>query len=67
VVVSEKAGPRVKVYDPSGALVGVVSDAAFDSGAKNMDLAVDARGRVYVADTARLEVLVFEPAREEAP
>jgi sugar lactone lactonase YvrE len=67
VFVSEKAGPRVKVYDRSGALVGVVSDAAFDSGARNMDLAVDARGRVYVADTARLEVLLFEPAKEEAP
>jgi hypothetical protein len=48
-------------------LVPSRSDTAFDSGAKNMDLAVDARGRVYVADTARLEVLVFEPAREEAP
>lgn len=66
VVVSEKAGPRVKVYDPSGALLAVVSDAAFDAGAKNMDLAVDAGGRILVADTARLEVLVFEPAGEEA-
>ena len=32
-----------------------------------MDIAVDARGRVYVADTVRLEILVFEPATEEAP
>jgi sugar lactone lactonase YvrE len=65
VVVSEKAGPRVKVYDPSGALLGVVSDTAFDAGAKNMDLAVDASGRIFVADTARLEVLVFEPTGGE--
>lgn len=66
VIVSEKAGPRVKAYGPSGDLVAVVAGAAFDAGAKNMDLAVDASGRIFVADTARLEILVFEPASEEA-
>jgi sugar lactone lactonase YvrE len=67
VIVSEKAGPRVKAYGRSGELLGILADDVFDSGAKNMDLAVDAKGRVYVADTARLEVLVFEAPREEAP
>ena len=42
--------------------MAVVADAEFDPGAKNMDIAVDAKGRVYVADTARLEICVFEPA-----
>jgi sugar lactone lactonase YvrE len=62
VIVSEKAGPRVKVYDPDGTLLAVVADDAFDPGAKNMDLAVDSAGRIFVADTARLEIRVFAPA-----
>jgi len=61
VIVSEKAGPRAKVYDPEGRLLAVVSDDAFDPGAKNMDLAVDSRGRIYVADTVKLEICVFAP------
>jgi sugar lactone lactonase YvrE len=60
VVVSEKAGPRVKVYDPEGTLLTVVADDVFDARAKNMDLAVDAGGRIYVADTVTLEICVFE-------
>ena len=66
VIVSEKAGPRVKVYDPAGELLAVVADAVFDAGCRNMDLAVDARGRIYVADTVRLEICVFSPAAEAA-
>jgi sugar lactone lactonase YvrE len=66
VIVSEKAGPRVKVYDPEGRLLEVVADDVFDPSAKNMDLAVDAGGRIYVADTARLEIRVFEPKNPEA-
>lgn len=62
VIVSEKAGPRVKVYDAAGELVTVVADAAFDAGCRNMDVAVDAHGRIYVADTVRLEICVFSPA-----
>jgi len=66
VIVSEKAGPRAKVYDPEGRLMTVVSDDAFDPAAKNMDIAVDAEGRIYVADTVRLEILVFVPKAEGA-
>jgi sugar lactone lactonase YvrE len=68
IFVTEKAGPRVKVYDPEGTLLAIVADEGFDPNAKNMDVAVDSRGRVYVADTVRLEVLVFAPtAAETAP
>jgi sugar lactone lactonase YvrE len=61
VFVSEKAGPRVKVYDPEGNLLAVVADDVFDPAAKNMDLAIDSRGRLYVADTATLAICAFEP------
>jgi sugar lactone lactonase YvrE len=66
VIVSEKAGPRVKVYDPSGQLLSVVAAEGFDPGAKNMDLAVDSRGRIYAADTVTLEIHVFTPSPAEA-
>jgi len=66
VIVSEKAGPRVKVYDPEGQLLAVVADDVFDPGAKNMDIAVDARGRIFVADTVTLEICVFELTSAEA-
>jgi sugar lactone lactonase YvrE len=66
VIVSEKAGPRVKVYDPSGELLTVVADDVFDPGAKNMDLAVDSEGRIYVVDTVTLEIHVFSPSSAEA-
>jgi sugar lactone lactonase YvrE len=66
VVVSEKAGPRVKVYDPEGQLLAVVADDVFDPAAKNMDLAVDPGGRIYVADTGALTIRVFEPDEGEA-
>jgi sugar lactone lactonase YvrE len=61
VIVSEKAGPRVKVYDAAGELLGVVADTVFDAGCRNMDVAVDGQGRIYVADTVRLEICVFAP------
>lgn len=61
VIVSEKAGPRAKVYDAAGQLLAVVADDGFDPAAKNMDVAVDSRGRIYVADTAALAIRAFEP------
>jgi sugar lactone lactonase YvrE len=64
VIVSEKAGPRVKIYDPEGQLLAVVADDVFDPAAKNMDLVVD-DGHLYVADTATLQICVFEPTSEE--
>ena len=69
IVVSEKAGPRVKVYDRDGELVDVVADAAqFDPACKNMDLAVDRQGSIGVADTVGLSLALFErqPVRDAA-
>ena len=62
MIVTEKAAPRVKVYDPAGELVAVIADAVFDADAKNMDVAVDATGRIYVVDTVKLQIFVFAPA-----
>lgn len=67
VIVTEKAGPRAKVYDPRGHLLAVVAAGdVFDPAAKNMDVATDERGNVYVADTIRRRICVFEPISEEA-
>jgi sugar lactone lactonase YvrE len=57
---AEKAGPRVKAYDFSGRLLAVIAGDAFDANCKNMSIAVDARRRLYVADTVKLAILVFE-------
>lgn len=70
VVVSEKAPPRVKVYDQSGGLVSLIDPSHFDPNCKNMDLAVDGHGHVLVVDTARRQLLVFKmpsPAGKAAP
>jgi len=61
VFVTEKAGPRMKVFDSDGRLVAWVGNDAFDPNCKNMDLAVDGKGLVYVVDTMRLHICVFAP------
>lgn len=61
IYVTEKAGPRAKVYDFDGTLQAVIASAEFDPNCKNMSVAVDARGVVYVADTVKLTIHVFEP------
>jgi len=63
--VTEKAGPRVKVLDLAGHLISVVASEIFDPNCKNMDVAVDSRGWVYVIDTVRLRINVFVPEGEE--
>jgi sugar lactone lactonase YvrE len=61
IVVSEKAGPRVKLYDREGVLVEVIAGAAeFDPACRNMDLAVDRDGSIGVVDTVALSVALFE-------
>lgn len=70
IVLAEKAGPRVKVVKPDGTLLTVVATDEFDPNCKNMDVAADARGRIYVIDTVRLHIVVFEPSApttQEAP
>jgi sugar lactone lactonase YvrE len=61
IYVTEKAGPRAKVYDFDGTLQAVIASAPFDANCKNMSVAVDGRGVVYVADTVKLAIFVFEP------
>lgn len=66
VVVTEKGGPRVKVYDAAGALEAVVAgDETFDPACKNMDVAVDPWDRIVVIDPVRLAALVFAVSEEE--
>jgi hypothetical protein len=62
IVVTEKAGPRVKVYDFSGRLLSVIATDMFDPNCKNMDVAADSRGRLCVADTVKLAIAIFEAA-----
>jgi sugar lactone lactonase YvrE len=59
--VTEKAGPRAKVLDSHGGLIGVIAADAFHPNSKNMRVAIDGGDRVYVADTVRRTVLAFEP------
>lgn len=61
IYVTEKAEPRAKVYDLDGKLLAVIAATVFDGNAKNMSIAVNAAGHVFVADTARLEILEFAP------
>lgn len=60
IFVTEKAEPRAKVYDFHGNLIAVIATDVFDPNCKNMAIAVDGRGRVYVVDTVRLEIIAFE-------
>jgi len=60
IYVTEKAGPRAKVYSFGGELEAVIAADVFDPNCKNMSVAVDRRGRVYVADTVKLAIFVFE-------
>ena len=64
IYVTEKADPRAKLYSLDGTFIAVVASHVFDINCKNMDIAVDSRGRVYVTDTVRLEVLAFDPQVE---
>ena len=75
IVTVEKAPPRVKVYNSAGELLTVVNGPNdFDPQCKNMDVAVDSAGRIYVVDTQRLALVVYmsalpdtQPAAREQP
>jgi len=62
IYTTEKAGPRVKVYDWSGKLLAVIaSGSVFDANCKNMSIATGPQGKVYVADTVKCSIFVFAP------
>jgi hypothetical protein len=65
--VTEKAGPRAKIYDYAGKLLAMIESPDFDPRTKNMDVAVDARGHIFIADTAGLAILEFEPTGDARP
>ena len=67
VIVTEKAPPRIKVYEPDGRLVAAFGAKLLDPDCKHMDLAVDADGRLLVSDPVRLRILVFEAVEATAP
>ena len=61
LVTSEKGLPRIKLYAPRGAFIGVVAGPqAFDGHDLMLDLAVDSRDRILIADSARRQVRIFE-------
>ena len=63
IVVSEKAGPRVKIYDPQGKLISVVAGGDdFAPECKNMDLVVTPDFRIGVVDPVKRVVVLFEEA-----
>jgi len=67
VVTAEKNIPRVKVHASSGRFVGVVAGAEeFAESEGLIDVAADARGRVFVLDPAAKAVRIFERKPDKA-
>lgn len=60
IYVTEKADARAKVLDRNGKLLAVIGEGMFHPASKNMTIAIDTRGCVYVADAARRRVVIFE-------
>jgi len=59
IVTGEKAGARVKVYEPDGTLLAVIGPEHFDAACTHVHLAVDSKGRILAGDPVRREVKVF--------
>jgi hypothetical protein len=59
IVTGEKAGARVKVYEPDGTLLAMIGPEHFDAACTHVHLAVDSKGRILAADPVRREVKVF--------
>ena len=60
--VTEKAGPRAKIYSYAGKLIAMIESPGFDPATKNMDVVVDGRGHIFISDPAKMAVFEFEPA-----
>ena len=64
IVTTEKTIPRVKVFTPGGKkLLAVFGEDVFDPACKNMDVAVDAKFRIYVVDNVANCLRVFAPPK----
>jgi sugar lactone lactonase YvrE len=62
IAVSEKAPPRIKLFTPQGEFLAASTASPFDANAKNIDLAIDRRGRLYATDPERCTIEVFQIA-----
>ena len=63
IVTAEKGIPRVKVYDPAGKMLAYIGPENFPQDSAGMDLAVDSKGSVYVAEPVKGLVMVFAPLK----
>lgn len=61
IVTAEKAGARVKVFEPDGTLLALIGHDHFDQSCTQIRLAGDSKGRILAADTVRREIRVFAP------
>lgn len=67
IAVSEKAPPRIKLYDAVGSYVSTLPGGVFDPNTKNLDLAIDSRGTLYATDPLRRTIEVFAMVAQEEP
>lgn len=67
-ITSEKGLPRVKIYDAKGKFQGIVAGVeTFAPNIAGLDLAADAKGRIFVLDTASKTVRVYVPKDKVKP
>ncbi len=59
IVTAEKAGARVKVFEPDGTLLALIGPEHFDQSCTQIRLATDSNDRILAADTVRREIKVF--------
>jgi len=60
VVTSQKGGACIKVFDAQGSFLQQFGEDIFGDDARGIDLAVDARGRIFAVDPGAHCVRVFE-------
>ena len=58
-VTAEKGIPRVKVYDADGRMLALIGSDRFSPGADGLDVAVDSKEGLYVADPGDGKIRVF--------
>ena len=63
VVTSEKGLPRVKVSDRAGKLLAYLPPTSFPETAAGIDLGVDSRNRIYVAEPVSGQIRIYELKR----
>ena len=59
ILLTTKAPPGIKVFNTKGEFLGLIEWNGFDPNCKNMDVAADGEGRVFVVDTVKSDIQVF--------